>query len=237
MKIHTIPLLALAACVLPSSALHAQEARTVRFRTLCLEQTAGVTSVHLPAAKSGADAVEVPLYTGSLSPEIVGNFTGKEAVFTGAPGADGKPAVMAKVALASSSRQFFLFLPAKSGGAKPYEVMAFDDDTDSFKPGHIRSINLAPVPVRFTIAGKASPPVPPSKQMIFPQAAKKDDYNMYPVVVDFASAGDKWFKGYSASWKASDTRREIVITLIDPKFKQPVVKCYPDLPPWLAATP
>jgi hypothetical protein len=57
---------------------------------------------------------------------------------------------------------------------------------------------------------------------------------MYPVTLSFpdAAGSGKWVKTYSATWKASDERREIVVTLVDEQFKQPTVKVYPDIPPW-----
>ncbi|RYD35517.1 MAG: hypothetical protein EOP85_18955 [Verrucomicrobiaceae bacterium] len=52
-------------------------------------------------------------------------------------------------------------------------------------------------------------------------------------MVEFLSADGKWIKGQSVSWKATDLRRQIVVMSIDPKFKQPAVRMFPDLPPWL----
>lgn len=51
--------------------------------------------------------------------------------------------------------------------------------------------------------------------------------------MEFLGGNRKWFQGYSASWKASDKWREIVVTVVDEKFKQPTVKIYPDISPWL----
>jgi hypothetical protein len=57
---------------------------------------------------------------------------------------------------------------------------------------------------------------------------------MYQAMVEFQDPGDKWVKSYSANWKATSNRRDIVITKVDRQFKQPTVKCYADIPPWLA---
>lgn len=96
----------------------------------------------------------------------------------------------------------------------------------------IQAINLAPVPVRFVMAGMTTPQVPPAKYAQFPHSKKVDDYNMYRVGVEFLSADGSWVKGQSASRKATDRRREIVITLVDLKFKQPMVQMFSDFPPW-----
>jgi hypothetical protein len=229
----------IAAAVLCASSAGVQaQARKVMFRTLCLEHVQGMTEVSLPAIKADQPGTTVPLYTASLSPVIEGTFATPSAVFTGKElGPDGKPLVVASVPLAKAARQLFVFIPAKAGAKTPYEVLAYDDDTDSFKLGSIRAINLAPTPVRFVIAGSPTPQIPPTRHALFPQSAKKDDYNMYPAAVEFLGAGDKWFKAYSASWKANEERREVVITLYDEKFKQPTVKVYPDIPPWTEAPP
>jgi hypothetical protein len=224
--------IAMVLCGTASSA-QAQEVRKVKFRTLCLAHAGGVTELAMPAAKAGQPPVAVPLYTASLSPVIEGSFATPEAVFHGkAAGADGKPVVAAKAPLGKSARQLFFFMPAKEGSPMPYEVRVFDDDTDVFKLGSIRAINLAPTPVRFTLGGDEIPEIAVGQSVVFPQAAKKDEFNMYPVALAFPDAQGKWSKVYSATWKASKERREIVVTMVDEQFKQPTVKVYPDIPPW-----
>jgi len=225
-----------AACIamlLCAAAASAQEVRKVKFRTLCFAHAKGITELTIPAAKASQPGVAVPLYTASISPVIEGSFATPDAVFYGkATGADGKPAVAAKVPLGKSARQLFFFMPAKEGSPTPYEVRVFEDDTDAFKLGSIRAINLAPNPVRFTLGEVEQPEIAVGQSIIFPQAAKKDEFNMYPVTLAFPDAQGKWAKVYSATWKASNERREIVVTLVDEQFKQPTVKVYPDIPPW-----
>jgi hypothetical protein len=228
----------IAAVLCASTAGVSAQARKVQFRTLCLEHVQGITEAALPAEKADQPGAAVPLYTASLSQVIEGNFATPNAVFTGkGVGPDGKPVVVATAPLAKSARQLFIFIPAKAGAKTPYEVQAYDDDTETFKLGSIRAINLAPTPVRFVISGTTTPQIPTGRHALFPQSAKKDDYNMYPAKVEFLSGDGKWFNAYSASWKANEDRREVVITLIDEKFKQPTVKVFPDIPPWTEAPP
>lgn len=227
-----------AAVLCASTAGVSAQARKVQFRTLCLEHVQGMTEVALPGEKADQAPVAVPLFTAALSPVIEGSFATPNAVFHGkGVGPDGKPVVVGSGALAKSTRQLFVFTPAKAGSKTPYEVSAYDDDTDTFKPGMIRAINLSPTPVRFIISGTTTPQIPPARHALFPQSAKKDEYNMYPAVVEFLGGDGKWFKAHSASWKASDRRREVIITLIDEKFKQPTVKIFPDTPPWTQTPP
>jgi hypothetical protein len=238
MMMRLLPLLALA---LTATSAFGQ-GRKVAFRTLCLDHANNLTELTLPAAKAGEAAVAVPLYTASTSEVIEAVFPGTDAVLYVKGGTADKPVIAAKAPLAKSDRQLFVLMPGPAGEGKPAYIMrAYDDDLNAFKLGAVRAINLAPVPVRFVVSGATTPQIPADKHAIFPQSTKVDEYNMYPVAVEFLSGNGSWVKGYSASWKASDQRREIVVTLVDGKFKQPTVKIFSDVPPWAqqqpAATP
>jgi hypothetical protein len=234
MMMRLLPLFALA---LSASAAFGQ-GRKVAFRTLCLDQVEGVTELVLPAAKAGEAGTTVPLYTSAPSEVFEATFQTNDVVFhtKGTP-AD-KPLVAARGTLAKSSRQIFILMPGPTGeGKPPYVMRAYDDDEATFKLGSIRAINLSPVPVRFIMAGATTPQIPPDKYAIISQATKVDEYNMYQAGVEFLSGNGSWVNGYSASWKASNRRREIVITMVDGKFKQPVVKLFSDMPQWLEKPP
>ena len=105
----------------------------------------------------------------------------------------------------------------------------------------VRGINLAPFPIRFLISGAATPQIPSNKHAVFPHSEKKDNYNMYPVKVEFLSGNGTWHSSYSNSWKATKRSRRVVITTVDAKSKQPTVQMFSDSPPWAeegaAATP
>lgn len=233
MMMRLLPIFAL---VLSASTAFGQ-GRKVAFRTLCLDQVAGITELSLPGPKPGDAAVSVPLFTASTSDVFEAVFPTSDAVLY-AKGAGDKPVIAAKAPLAKSDRQLFVLMPGPGGEGKPAYIMrAYDDDLNAFKLGSVRAINLAPVPVRFVISGANTPQIPADKHAIFPQSSKVDEYSMYPVSVEFLSGNGSWVKGYSASWKASDLRREIVVTLVDGKFKQPTVKIFSDIPPWIQQAP
>lgn len=231
-KLFALPLLLVS--LLPVAA---QNVRQIQFRTLCLEHVEGRHEINMPGQKDPKEMVSIPLYTASISPVIEGAFSGGQAVFySPEKTSDGKPVVIARGNLAKGSRQLFFFLPSGGGENKPaYEIRAYDDDTTSFKMGSVRAINLSPVPVRFTVSGAKSPEIPPNKHAQFPHPSKLDEYNMYPASVEFRSGDGNWVTAQSASWKASQRRREIVVTLVNSKFKQPEVRIYSDIPPWLEA--
>ena len=217
----------------------AGEERKITFRTLCLEQVGGIDKVVIPTA-SGGKGADIPLYT-DISPVVQGVFKSNEAAFyIEKAGPDGQPVLelVGKTPIGKSDRQLFLFLPGAKGEGKPaYQVRSFDDDTGTFGMGSIRAINLAPVAVRYVMSGATTPEIPPGKYAQFPHSKRVNDYNMYPVVVEFRSASGEWVKGQSVSWKATERRREIVLTLVDSRFKQPTVRMYTDFPPWMENTP
>jgi hypothetical protein len=208
----------------------------VEFRTLCIQLMPGLETLTIAGEKAG-ESTQVKLFT-DVSPVVQGSFTsGQAEFFAETAGADGKPVrkAVAKGPLAKSERQLFVFIPTGSKDKLPYHLVCYDDDTKFFPMGHIRAINLAPGPVRFVISGAATPEVPPGKHALFPHSKKVNEYDMYPVVVEFKGADNAWVKGQSVNWKATDRRREIVVTMIEPKFKQPVVRIFGDVPPWLEA--
>jgi hypothetical protein len=231
----TMKTIRLAAVFLLSlAAVHAQEVRKVAFRTLGLEPLPGLTEVHLPAATSKGKAVAATIYSGALSPVAEGEFKGDEAVFFAKAGETSTP--VAKGKLAKSKRQVFFFRPVKNDqGEGSYEIHAFDDDVADFKLGSVRVINLSPKEIRFNMAGKEMPPLAAGSHAVYPQAKGTDEFGMYPVIVESRGDGDAWAKFYSASWKASDRRREIAFVEFEERFKQLSVKLVSDDPPWVQA--
>lgn len=226
--------------VISSSALFAQTSRKIAFRTLCLERVNDIGAVVIPG-NNPDDSQTIELYT-DVSPVTDGIFKTEEAAFyiDKGKGPDGKPirVLVGKTPLGKSDRQLFLFAPGEPGEGKlPYTVKSYDDDTRSFPMGNVRAINLSPVPVRFNLSGQVTPQIPSARFAQFPHSTKVNDYNMYPVVIEFLSGSGAWVKGQSVSWKATDRRREIVVTTVDTKFKQPTVQMFADFPPWMEAPP
>jgi len=234
----TMRLLPLLALVLTSASSFGQ-GRKVAFRTLCLEHSGDLIELALPAGKPGEAAVAVPLLTGSPSNVIEAVFPGDDAVLY-VKGAADKPVIAAKAPLAKSQRQLFILMPTPEGagaGKPAYQMKAFDDDLTTFKLGFVEAINLSPVPVRFVVSGATTPQIPAGKHAIFPQSTKVDEYNMYPVSAEFLSGNGSWISGYSAGWKASNLRREIVVMLVDSRTKQPAVKFFSDTPQFAEPAP
>lgn len=226
------------ALVLSTAAVFAQDTRKVTFRTLCLERVDDIGSVIIPGSDPNSSQ-KIELYT-DISPVVEGVFKGPEAAFYLEKGTDanGKPIriLVGKTAIGKSDRQLFLFIPGEKGEGKPaYSVRSFDDDVKNFPMGNVRAVNLAPVPVRFLLAGEVTPQIAPGKFAQFPHSKKVNDYNMYSVEVQFLSGNGQWVSGQSVSWKATDRLRDMVITSVDMRYKQPTVQAFSDLPPWMMA--
>lgn len=238
---HRVPAraLVLLLAVLAGGAATAQDdGRTVIFRVLCLEHAGGLISAFAPAPGKEGAKIEVPLFTSEFSGEMKGVFTGGQAaLFTEQDGPDGKPArkVVARGALAASPRQAFLVVPAGEQAKDKslvYQIVAYDDREDGFPMGSTRVVNFAPFPVRLNLAGADLPPIPPAGSKVYPQVRTVDEWNMFSVRIDFAADGTNWVPVASQSWKASERKRDWVVTRFDAAARQPIIRLYQDIPPW-----
>lgn len=213
------------------------EARTrkVSFRTLCIGFSGDLPTLNLPAGKG--KVTEVQLYS-DLSPVTEASFATADAAFYGEekPAEKGKPtrAIAATAPLAKSDRQLFIFMPnAKAGDEEPaYTLHCYDDDLKAIPLGKIHVINLSTKTLRFTLAGKEGSEIKPEDQTVLSHAKELNEYDMYPVVVEYKNADGEWTRALSVDWKSTDRRRDIVIALDAPDGGDPMVKLFPDDPPW-----
>ncbi len=209
--------------------------RKVQFRTLCLEQVEKLDKVVIPGAGKKDKPQEVTLYT-DVSPVIDGVFGTDEAVFySEETGADGKVKriPVGKATLGKSNRQMIIFAPNEdSKGELAYRVMAFDDDEKSFPMGRIRAINLASVAVRYILSDGKPIEIAAGASVQIPYPTEVNEYNLYPVTVEYKDASGKWIKTNTTNWKVSEKKREIAITEYSSKGNILTVRHYGDLPPW-----
>jgi hypothetical protein len=243
----------LIACLLMIAAAplsSAGPARKVQFRTLCIERAEEVDKVVIPGSGKKAKPQEVVLYT-DLSPVIDGVFGTDEAVFYGEKtGANGKVEriPIGKAKLGKSARQLFVFTPtAHAEGELPegelaagtsaegklaYRVLAFDDDEKSFPMGRVRAINLAPVAVRYALSEAEQIEVAAGESAQLPHPSEVNDYNLYPVTVEYKNDDGEWVVGSNTNWKSSEKKREIAVTNFSVGDKLLTVRLYGDIPPW-----
>jgi hypothetical protein len=207
----------------------------IAFRTLCTESRDQVVSVVPP--KGNSRKTVVPLYVGSFSELITAKFADHKAAFYG----DGKQVkgkagrkLMAEGPLATGSRQVFIVVPAKEDADTIYRIHAFDDSDGVFPMGSTRVLNLTPFPLRLNVAGTEQEPIEPEGSAMYPICEDVDDWNMYKVGIDLKADGKQWQTVATQSWKASDRKRDWVVVTYDAATKQPTVRLYQDVPPWMA---
>lgn len=220
--------------LVPSLATAQQDAgRVVKFRVLCYEHIEGTLGANVMA--ENGNPVAVDFYTGGFGPQLNGRFTdGKARFFVESPGPDGKPkrTVVAEGNLVDSAVQMFLLFPEKKEQGSHYRILAFDDQEKSFPMGSTRVINLAAQPVRMTFAGAVMPPIKPGGVQTFPQVKAVDEWNMFTANIDLGLEDGQWATIATQSWKASDRKRDWVITHVDPLTRSPAIRLYQDIPPW-----
>ena len=225
---------ALAASLVSLLPALSQEARTVTFRAMCYQHMNDLTTVTLPAP-GGEGKTEIPLPTSGFTPDFKAAFTGGVARFyaeaTNPATGKSEPKVIAEGKLASGDRQVFLLLPSPDK-AFVYRVHATNDDEKSFPMGSTRVMNLAPLKIRLNLAGSDLPPIPAGDTVVYPPVKKVDEWGMYTARIDFDNGKGGWVPVATQSWKTSDRKRDLVITVLDPKTRQPVIRLYQDIPPW-----
>lgn len=207
---------------------HAQDNKPVTFRVLCFDHQAEIKYVSMLSPGGGAPT-QIPLPTSNFGQETKGVFGGGMVRFYAENSQP--PKVVAEGKLASNDRQVFLLLPSPDPKI-PYRIYALNDDEKSFAMGSTRVLNLAPVSIRLNIGGANLPPISPGALAMYPMVKTADEWGMYPALIQFENGKGGWRTVSSQSWKASDTKRNLVITLVEPKMKEPAVRLYQDLPPW-----
>lgn len=214
------------------SLLAQDDARAVKFRVLCFEHVKETLKGFVMGA--GGEKLEVEFFTGGFGPQIVGKFAGgKVRFYNEKPGPDGKPVrtVVGEGNLVDSPVQMFFLLPENKPNAPTYRVLAFDDEEKSFPMGATRVINLAPFQIRLNLAGADLAPIKAGGMAVYPQVKVVDEWHMYTARIDFF-AQEQWVPVATQSWKASDRKRDWVITQMDPVSQSPAVRLYQDVPPW-----
>lgn len=205
----------------------------VKFRVLCYEHAKETTKAFVLGATG--DKQQVEFLTGGFGPQLSGKFAGDKVRFYAEnPGSDGKlvRSVVAEGTLGPSAVQMFLLLPESKAGGPIYRVLAFDDLEAAFPMGSTRVINLAPFAIRLNLAGKDLEPIKAGGMKVYPQVKAVDEWNMFSARIDFGVGADQWEPAATQSWKASDRKRDWVITHIDPASQTPAIRLYQDIPPW-----
>jgi hypothetical protein len=222
------------ACWITVASLAAQsDSRVIKFRVLCYEHSQETLKGFVLG--TAGEKQEVEFFTGGFGPQISAKFPGdKVRFYTEKAGPDGKPVrtVVGEGNLVDSAVQMFLLLPETKKPGPVYRVLAFDDLEAAFPMGSTRVINLAPFPIRLNLAGADLEPIKAGGMKVYPQVKVVDEWNMYTARIDFGVEADQWVPAATQSWKASERKRDWVITHIDPASQTPAIRLYQDIPPW-----
>jgi hypothetical protein len=205
----------------------------VSFRVLCFEHRDNVTTVLAPG--DDAAKIEVPLFTNEFSDPLKARFSGgKAAFYVEEKLPDGKIGrkLVAEGSLGKGPRQAFVLIPTEQKTGAIYRIVAFDDAEESFPMGATRVINLAPFPIRLNLAGADMEAIKPGGIGVYPMVKKVDEWNMYTARIDFEVKEGQWVGVSTQSWKASERKRDWVVTRFDQNTKQPAIRLYQDIPPW-----
>lgn len=218
---------------IPLASAQESSGTEVSFRVLCFEHRDNVTSVFAPG--NDAAKIEVPLYTNDFSDPLKARFlAGKATFYIEEKLPDGKIGrkLVAEGNLGKGTKQAFVLIPTDQKSGPIYRVVAFDDSEESFPMGATRVINLAPFPIRLNLAGADMESIKPGGIGVYPIVKKVDEWNMYTARIDFEVKEGQWVGVATQSWKASDRKRDWVVTRYDQETRQPAIRLYQDVPPW-----
>jgi len=225
----------LASLIAAACCFSAAGAETINFRALCFRHNADIKKVFAPGKDKGG-MIEVPLFTSTYSDLAeMRIIDGRARFFLENLEATSEKDAYREIASAkvTGKQMLFLFLPNPKESPAPYQVTPMADDTRSFPWGHLRIVNLSPAPVRFHLgefSGKSAIQLDPGKIRNVGKIRQLNSYNLYNVVVEFASK-EGFIPVSNTRWKCADGKRDLAIAFIEPKSKQPVVNLYKDVRP------
>lgn len=226
-------LLALALVLVAAVPATAQQTRAVKLRAICFQHMGEIRKVSAVSGGEKPTAVELELFTSSISDEVEAVVTGDKLTFAvPETGPDGK-AGMRTVATARAvpgPRQLAIFVPGEPNGL-PYRCFVIDDSVQKFPMGSTTAVNLSAMPFRFSI-GEHVKDLAPGKIESIPMARKANDRGQVSVIISVAdAASDGGWKAVSQTrWFSGTDKRDLAIAYIHPKTKQPTVNCYADTP-------
>ena len=198
----------------------AQEETKVSCRFICLESTAPPPLICVAAGVEVACKVTA----GSISDEVV--CSAQDTVMNFLSTADRKPAATAKIP-ASFKRAILVFVSgAKTPNALPWRVFVIEDSITNFPDGGALVVNFHNQDIR-CIVGEAKNQLRPTGTVGVPLPAKRDDFNMAPVAVQF-QLGEKWRNASETMLRFLPGMRYLIFAYLDPASGRPKVGTFQD---------
>jgi len=214
----------------------AQEARIIEARTLFFQRSGDASDIYIQAPKN---AYKISMPVESFSETFKCVLPNGSAVFYKEEGQnpDGTPkkVVLARTQVPSSFKKvLFYFIPItatekKKQGNLLYRVIALDDGLKKFPMGHTRLLNLSSTPAAFFI-GEHRRKLAAGKFARVPEVKKRDKWNMASIVCKLKTVKGRWRTISEFQARFSKRKRMFIVSYINPKTKQPLLKIYKDIP-------
>lgn len=228
-----VPLAALFAAAAP---LHAQAKPPANFELRLLAFQPGMSTdevyAHDPAAAEDAPAVQTPLRSYLNHQFATVTLTGRHVVFTKqAARASLKQtdAVLAETTLPEKVRSaILLFLPGKTGGRHPYQILAIDDSKSAFPAGTFRVSNLSPQEVRIELENKKFAFKPWSTGFINDPPVRDGGQSGMKA---FALVDGNWRRIGSGIWPHPGNNRVVQVLFLHPATGLVQLRAFDDVPP------
>ena len=215
-------LLILPLVIFLSPARAAEEDVKINCRFLCLENASPPPLLCVSA--SGAE-VTSKIPNGAISGESV--CYAVENAITFLTPSDRKTAAVAKIP-ANLKRAILIFVAGpKTPGALPWQVFVIEDSTKNMPDGGAFLVNFHNQDIR-CIVGEAKIQLRTGMSSGVGQPAKRDDFNMAPVAIQFQLA-DKWRDASETMLRFLPGIRYLIFAYRDPESGRPKVRTVEDM--------
>lgn len=211
------------------TAQDAKDFRKVTCRFLALDSNAPPP----PLLNMAEKGVEIPctVYTNSLSPETACFAKGNALSFISKD--DRKPAATATI-LPNSNAFILVFVKAaKAPEALPWRVFVIEDNPKNFPDGGAFVANFHSKDIRFVI-GDSKIMLRPAGSHGFAMPAKRNSFNMAPVVFEFLQMDeyqqkDMWKTASESMLRFLPGMRYLIFAYVDPVSLRPRIATFQDL--------
>ncbi|BCU78403.1 hypothetical protein [Luteolibacter sp. LG18] len=203
------------------SAGFSQEARTVECRFLGFGTNESTTSA-LTVADNGAD-ITCPLPTTQLSPKVTCYAKGDKIPFLSS---DRKPLAVAAIpAGVRSALLVFVRMPGQADTPQ-WRIFVIEDSPKNFPDGGAYVANFYGNDIRFII-GEHKVMLHSAASGGYPMPKERDDFNMSPVIFQFAN-GEKWRTANESALRFLPGTRYLIFAYVDPVSGRPKISTYQD---------
>jgi len=196
--------------------------RKVNCRFLCLAGATPPEKLISPGENGGEVSCEVP--ANSFSPNI--DCFANENIISFLSSSDHKPVATATIP-ANVNAAILVFVPAqKSSDVVLWKVFVIEDSTPNFPDGGAFVANFYSQDIRFVI-GENKTILHSGTSYRFSRPAKRDDFNMAPVVFEFQQ-DQTWRTSSESLLRFLPGMRYLIIAYVDPNSGRPRISTHQD---------